>query len=182
TTLIAAVALGCNAASGPARGNAAAPEWMQPNGNFEKTRVANSQINSGNVNSLKVTWTQPLTGIGAFGAFASTPLISQDGVTYIQDLASNVMAYDVKTGEQLWRVDYNAPTVGPNGLAYEDGVLFGVTPTDVFAIDANSGKEVWREQVVEQPPGFTAGQSIGLTIQPAVRDVFGHPSNAAATG
>jgi hypothetical protein len=51
----------------------AAAEWMQPNGNFENTRVANSEINSGNVNSLSVTWTQPLTGLGQFGAFASMP-------------------------------------------------------------------------------------------------------------
>ena len=92
------------------------------------------------------------------------------------------MAYDLDTGKQLWRVDYNAPTVGPNGLAYEDGVLFGVTPTDVFAIDATSGKEIWKKHVVDQPPGVADGQSIGFTIQPAVRDGVVYLSEAATTG
>lgn len=183
TALIAAVAMGCNSATGPApSGTVAAAEWMQPNGNFENTRVADSKIDSSNVTSLKVTWTQPLTGIGTFGAFASMPLISQDGITYVQDLASNVMAYDLETGEQLWRIDYNAPTVGPNGLAYEDGVLFGVTPTDVFAIDAQSGKEIWKKHVVDQPSGVAEGQSIGFTIQPAVRNGVVHVSEAATAG
>jgi outer membrane protein assembly factor BamB len=183
TIFIAAVAVGCNAASAPALpGGMAAAEWMQANGNDQNTRDADSQINSGNVSSLNVTWTQPLTGTGAFGAFASMPLISKDGVTYVQDLASNVMAYDLKTGKQLWRVDYNAPTVGPNGLAFEDGVLFGVTTTDVFAIDAESGHEIWKKHVVDEPSGVAAGQSIGLTIQPAVRNGVVHLSEAATAG
>ena len=83
---------------------------------------------------------------GPFGAFASTPLISEDGIAYVQDLASNVMAYDLETGEQLWKVEYNAPTIGPNGLAYEDGVLFGVTNGDVFALDAESGRRSVEEE------------------------------------
>jgi outer membrane protein assembly factor BamB len=92
------------------------------------------------------------------------------------------MAYDLKTGEQLWRVDYNVPTVGPNGLAFEDGVLFGVTATDVFAIDATSGHEIWKKHVVDEAPGVAAGQSIGLTIQPAVRNGVVHVSEAATAG
>ena len=183
TSFIAAIALGCNAATAPAPSAAApAAEWMQPNGNFENTRVADSEINSGNVQSLKVTWTQPLTGIGQFGAFASMPLISMDGIAYVQDLGSNVIAYDLATGEQLWRVDYNGGTVGPNGLAYEDGVLFGVTPNDVFAIDAKSGHEIWKKHVIDQPFGVAAGQTIGFTIQPAVRDGVVHLSEAATVG
>ena len=109
---------------------------MRPNADYENTRVADSEIDSENVDELNTVWTQRLAGRGPFGAFASTPLVSADDVTYVQDLASNVMAYDLETGEELWRVDNDAPTIGPNGLAYEDGVLFGVTNSDVFALDA----------------------------------------------
>jgi outer membrane protein assembly factor BamB len=116
---VAALAAGCGGDSGAST----ASGWMQPNGSYENTRVADSEIDSGDVDKLASTWTRPLTGAGPFGAFASTPLISEDGVTYVQDLASNVMAYDLETGEQLWRVDHDALTIGPNGLAYEDGVL-----------------------------------------------------------
>ena len=119
--LIAALAAGCGGDSGGDDTAPAAAEWMTPNASYENTRVANSEIDSENVDDLNITWTQPLTGSGPFGAFASTPLISEDGVAYVQDLASNVMAYDLETGEQLWKVEYDAPTLGPNGLAHEDG-------------------------------------------------------------
>ena len=155
---------------------------MRPNANYENTREANSEINSENVDELNLTWAQELTGAGPFGAFASTPLISEDGVAYVQDLASNVMAYDLETGEQLWKVEYKAPTIGPNGLAYEDGVLFGVTNGDVFALDAESGEKVWEKQVLDYDFGIAEGQNLGFTIQPAVRDGVLYLSEAAKAG
>lgn len=170
------------ACGGGSEGDTGAAEWMRPNAGYENTRVANSEIDSGNVDDLNMTWTQALTGSGPFGAFASTPLITEDGVTYVQDLASNVMAYDLETGEELWKVEYEAPTIGPNGLAYEDGVLFGVTNGDVFALDAESGEEVWKKQVLEYDFGVSEGQNLGFTIQPAVRDGVLHLSEAAKSG
>jgi alcohol dehydrogenase (cytochrome c) len=176
--LTAAFAAGCGGDSGS--GSDAA--WMHPNADYENTRVASSEIDSGNVDDLNMTWTQPLTGSGPFGAFASTPLVSEDGVAYVQDLASNVMAYDLETGEQLWRVEYDAPTIGPNGLAHEDGVLFGVTNGDVFALDAESGEEVWKKTVLDYEFGVAEGQNLGFTIQPAVRDGVLYLSEAAKAG
>ncbi len=180
--VIAALAVGCGGDSGGDATESAAAEWMTPNANYENTRVATSEIDADNVDELNVTWTQPLTGAGTFGAFASTPLISADGVTYVQDLASNVMAYDLETGEQLWKVEYDAPSLGPNGLAYEDGVLYGVTNDDVFALDAESGEKVWRKHVVDYDFGVAEGQNLGFTIQPAVRDGVLYLSEAAKVG
>jgi alcohol dehydrogenase (cytochrome c) len=183
-SLIAVTATFVVACGGGSGGDTApsAAEWMRPNGGYENTRVANSEIDSGNVGDLNMTWTQPLTGSGPFGAFASTPLVSEDGVTYVQDLASNVMAYDLETGEELWKVEHKAPTIGPNGLAHEDGVLFGVTNGDVFALDAESGEEVWKKQVLDYDFGVSEGQNLGFTIQPAVRDGVLHLSEAAKSG
>jgi outer membrane protein assembly factor BamB len=175
---VAALAAGCGGDSG----TSTASGWMQPNGSFENTRVADSRIDSGNIDELASTWTQPLTGRGPFGAFASTPLISPDGVAYVQDLASNVTAYDVETGRQLWKANFDAPTIGPNGLAYEDGVLFGVTNGDVFALDAGSGDEVWRKQVLHYEFGVSEGQNLGFTIQPAVRNGVVYLAEAAKAG
>lgn len=173
--VVAAIAAGCG-------GDDTAAEWMQPNGNYENTRVASSEIDTGNVDDLKIAWTQPLTGSGPFGAFAATPLISADGVAYIQDLRSNVAAHDLDTGEQLWRVEYDQPTIGPNGLAYEDGVVYGVTNGDLFALDADSGDEVWKKKVLDYEFGVAEGQNLGFTIQPAVRDGVLYLSEAAKTG
>lgn len=183
--LAAVLAAGCGGDSDTdtkAATTKAAAAWMQPNGSYENTRVANSEIDSENVDELQIAWTQALTGAGPFGSFASTPLISEDGIAYVQDLASNVMAYDLETGEQLWRVEYNAPTIGPNGLAHEDGLLFGVTNGDVFALDADSGKEVWKKEILDYDFGIREGQNFGFTIQPAVRDGVLHLAEAAKSG
>jgi outer membrane protein assembly factor BamB len=151
-------------------------------GNYENTRIANSEIAADNVEELAIAWTQTLTGAGPYGSFASTPLISKDGVAYVQDLGSNVMAYDLQTGEQLWKVEYNAPTLGPNGLTYEGGLLFAATNGDVFALDAESGKEVWKKKILDYNFGIAEGQNLGFTIQPAVRDGILHLSEAAKSG
>jgi outer membrane protein assembly factor BamB/plastocyanin len=173
--LTAALAVGCG-------GDGTAAEWMQPNGSYENARVASSDIDAENVDQLNVAWSQPLTGSGPFGAFAATPLISEDGVAYVQDLASNVAAYDLESGEQLWRVEYKQPTIGPNGLAYEDGVVFGVTNGEIFAIAAASGDEVWKKKVLDYKFGVAEGQNLGFTIQPAVRDGVLYLAEAAKTG
>ncbi len=178
----AAVAVALGALAGCGGGGDSEASWLKPNADDANTRVASSEIDSANVDELNVTWTQALTGSGPFGAFASTPLISEDGVAYVQDLASNVMAYDLETGEQLWKVEYDAPTIGPNGLAHEDGVLFGVTNGDVFALDAETGDEVWKKTVLEYDFGVAEGQNLGFTIQPAVRDGILHLSEAAKAG
>ena len=173
--VVAALAAGCG-------GDETAAEWMQPNGSYENARVASSEIDSGNIDELNVAWSQPLTGSGPFGAFAATPLISEDGVAYVQDLGSNVAAYDLETGEQLWSVEYDQPTIGPNGLAYEDGVVFGVTNGEIFALDADSGDEVWKKQVLDYEFGVAEGQNLGFTIQPAVRDGVLYLAEAAKAG
>ena len=49
---------------------ATAAEWMQPNGNYENTRIANSEIAADNVEELAIAWTQTLTGAGPYGSFA----------------------------------------------------------------------------------------------------------------
>jgi outer membrane protein assembly factor BamB/plastocyanin len=157
---------------------------MLPNSDFDSTRQAHtSTIDSETVSELSVAWTQPLPGGGQFGSFASTPLIDTSaGVVYAQDLASNVFALDLETGEPLWTVHYDAPSIGPNGLAFEDGVLFGVTPTDVFALKAEDGTELWRETLITIDLGVAKGESLGFTIQPIARDGTVYLSEAANTG
>ena len=46
------------------------------------------------------------------GAYAMTPVIV-NGVVYVQDLESNVMAISLATGKVLWTHDYNSPDGGP---------------------------------------------------------------------
>ena len=57
-----------------------------------------------------------------------------------------------------------------------------MTNGDVFALDAESGEEVWKKQVLEYDSGVAEGQNLGFTIQPAVRDGVLHLSEAAKAG
>ena len=157
---------------------------MTPNASYENTRVANSEIDCRERGRPEnVTWTQPLTGAGTFGAFASTPLISEDGVTYVQeDLASNVMAYDLETGEQLWKVGYDAPRARA-----ERPRPRGRSPLRRHQRRrVRARRRVRRGGLEEAGPRVRlrgrGGPEPRLTIQPAVRDGVLHLSEAAKAG
>jgi outer membrane protein assembly factor BamB len=171
-----ATALALVAVAGCGGGGDSEASWLKPNADDANTRVASSEIDSSNVADLSIASTGP------FGFFAATPLIDEDGVAYVQDLGSNVFAYDLETGEKLWDVTYDKPVIGPNGLAYEDGTVYGVTDGDVFAIDADTGDEIWKKTVVDVEFGVAEGQNLGITIQPAVRDGVLYLSEAAKAG
>ena len=71
----------------------------RPNADDANTRVASSEIDSSNVADLSIASTEPLTGRGPFGFFAAT-LVDEDSVAYVEDLGSNVFAYDLESGER----------------------------------------------------------------------------------
>ena len=120
----------------------ASPEWPSPNGNLCNTRVAASIISSANVSTLREAWTVPLTGEGSTGFDFANPVIV-DGVAYLQDGASNVIAVRFATGQVLWAHQYNSPDEGPNGVTFNGGRIYGVTATGVFALDARTGRQLW---------------------------------------
>lgn len=119
-----------------------ATEWPSPNGDLYNTRVAHSTITSTNVSKLGIAWTIPLQGKGGTGSDFANPVIA-NGIAYLQDGASNVMAVRYATGQVLWTHQYNAPDYGPNGVTIAYDRIYGVTPTGVFALDAQTGQQVW---------------------------------------
>jgi outer membrane protein assembly factor BamB len=140
-----------------------ADEWPAPNQDLGNRRVATSKIDSGNVDQLGVAWTIPINGGGTFGNYASTPIVA-DGVAYTQDLTSNVNAIDLATGQVKWSKDYNAPDVGPNGVAIGYGKIYGATSDFAFALDKDTGKEVWRSAKL------TRNANEGIDMAPGVFD------------
>ena len=138
-------------------------EWPAPNQDLGNRRVATSKIDSGNVDQLGVAWTIPIKGGGTFGNYASTPIVA-DGVAYTQDLTSNVNAIDLATGQVKWSKDYNAPDVGPNGVAIGYGKIYGATSDFAFALDKDTGKEVWRSAKL------TRNANEGIDMAPGVFD------------
>jgi outer membrane protein assembly factor BamB len=122
--------------------------WPAHNRDLANTRaITASPINSQSVDNLKVKWRFTFKGAGAFGDFASTPIVI-NGVVYLQDLNSNVYALNRSTGALIWEHVYKSPNVGPDGIAYGYGRIYGATSTSAFALDPSNGKQFWSHKLV----------------------------------
>jgi outer membrane protein assembly factor BamB len=129
------------------------------------SRNAKGTIDSSNVNELQEAWSKPLTAQSSFGAHSSSPVIV-NGVIYSQDLESNVEAIALDSGELLWRNTYSDLSQGPNGVVVAEDHVFGATSKEAFALDQETGKEVWSTPLVVKPKGegidMAPGYSDGL--------------------
>ena len=134
------------------------------------TRHAQGTIDSSNVTSLAQAWTASIPGVSNFGSYASTPVIDK-GVIYSQDLASNVQALSLDSGEVIWTRSYEQPSYGPNGVVVADGSVFGTTPTEAFALDQKTGKQLWstilprnEHEGIDMAPGYQDGMVYVSTV------------------
>jgi outer membrane protein assembly factor BamB len=134
------------------------------------TRNPASKIDSSNVSSLGIAWTAPITGVSSFGSYASTPVIDK-GVIYSQDLASNVQALSLDSGKVLWTKNYQQPDEGPNGVVVAGGRVFGATPTEAFALDQKTGRQIWsavlprnEHEGIDMAPGYHDGMVYVSTV------------------
>ena len=154
-------------------GTTPAPPWDSANGDLRNHRVATgSEISSATVRRLGVAWTMPLTASSIYGTFAANPVTDAHGVVYLQDLASNVFAVDLRTGRRLWSRQYNSQDIGPNGVVVSDGVVYGATAAFAFALDAKTGRELWRNTglvpAARKGAGGELASGFGIDIQPQV--------------
>jgi outer membrane protein assembly factor BamB len=133
-----------------------------PNLDQAATREAQGEINRSNAADLKEAWKLPSRAQSTYGAYAASPVIS-NGVIYMQDLESSVQAIALDSGEVQWTYKSESATQGPNGVVVADGSVFGATATEVFALDQETGKELWSEPIAESPlaidmaPGYEDG-------------------------
>src|SRR3984885_1609676 len=125
--------------------------WAYPNGDLGNTRDAvGSVISAANVASLREAWSFHITGTAAAGvhgagALAANPVVT-GGTVYLQDLDANVYAIALATGKLRWEHVVNVPEAtgpGPDGVAGSGGVVYGDTPTSVFALNASTGAVIW---------------------------------------
>lgn len=118
--------------------------WSQANHDYSNTRDAtDGSISSQNVTRLCVAWTFHVTGTSFYGALATSPIVA-NGVVYVQDLKSNVYAIDLQSGALKWEKDYNADTVGPNGVAVDQGKVFAASSMQtIAALNATTGAQLW---------------------------------------
>jgi outer membrane protein assembly factor BamB len=125
----------------------AADSWPAHNYDLSNSRATtHTAISAANVATLKKKWSFKIPGSGAFGNFATTPLVL-DGVVYFQDLSSNVYAVDEQTGKLKWKHTFKSPSIGPNGVALGYGRLYAATVSTIFALDPTNGELVWKHRL-----------------------------------
>lgn len=141
-----------------------------PNSDLANSRNEPGTIKASNVASLQAAWTLPLTGQSSFGSYASSPVVSK-GVVYSQDLASNVQAIELSSGEVLWTKSYEQANLGPNGVVVQEGKVFAPTAAAIVALDQESGKQLWtttlaRNEVegIDLAPGYEDGVVYASTV------------------
>ncbi len=170
--------------------DAAAPKplasgsWPYSNGDLSNNRnAADSTITSTNVSGLTQAWTFHITGpaaagVGPDGALAANPIVV-NGVVYIQDLDANVYALALATGRLKWEHELNTPMKtgpGPDGVAVAGGIVYGVSPTAAFALNARTGKTIWVNNRL-----LSKGQGT-FEIQPQVADGRVYLASAYGSG
>jgi outer membrane protein assembly factor BamB len=167
---------GCGSSSG---GDVEFTGSGYPGLDLANTRQASGPINGSNVNELEEAWTLPVKGESTYGSYASSPIIS-NGVIYSQDLASNVSAIALESGDVEWEKNYNDPSHGPNGLVVADGYVFGATASDAFALDQETGKQVWSVPLTEEgsesidmAPGYDDGKVYIATVPVTINETYG---------
>src|SRR6266516_2974127 len=137
------------------------------------TRHVGGPIKSDTVSNLNVAWTVPLTAQSSFGAYAASPVVV-NGVIYSQDLASNVQAINLESGDVLWTKSYETPDLGPNGVVGATGRVYGATATEAFALDQETGEEVWSVTL-------TRNGSEGIDMAPGYHDGLVYVSTVPTT-
>ncbi|HEY8810846.1 MAG TPA: PQQ-binding-like beta-propeller repeat protein [Solirubrobacterales bacterium] len=150
-----------------------------PNGDAANTRNAGGPIKASTVNQLEIAWTSPIEAESSFGSYASSPILSK-GVIYSQDLASNVQAIEASGGDVLWTKKYELPDHGPNGVVVQGGMVYGATPTSAFALDQETGKQVWsvplirnEHEGIDMAPGYHDGIVYVSTVPVNVGEFYG---------
>src|SRR6516165_3015826 len=127
------------------------------------------QINKNNVKDLVPVWSYSYDDNRSE---ESQPLI-YNGVLYVTT-NSATMAIDAKTGTQIWKAKVDYPPETPRivccgiinrGAALFDGKVYRTTlDANVVALDAKTGKEVWKQNVIDFKTGYS------MTGAPLVAD------------
>src|SRR6202051_5000153 len=128
-----------------------------------------TQINKDNAKNLVPVWNYSFSDDRSE---ESQPLVYQ-GVIYVTTHAAT-MAIDAKTGKQIWKTKVEYPAETPRivccgiinrGAAIHEGKIFRTTlDANVIALDAKTGKELWREKAADIKEGYS------MTVAPLVAD------------
>jgi alcohol dehydrogenase (cytochrome c) len=157
--LLSALALPAMVSSAAAE---AGPAWGVYGGDVANTRYSTlARVTPANVGQLKVAWALQL---GSLRSQESTPILVGDTLYVTSSHGpKNVFAVDARTGAVRWRYSPEVPAgidqfgccdVNNRGVAHANGKIFvGRLDGYLVALDAKTGQELWKTQVVDYTQG-----------------------------
>jgi outer membrane protein assembly factor BamB len=153
-----------------------APAWTLPGADMQNTRDVAGAITASNVAQLGVAWCVPVESTGEAGAngladgYSTTPVVV-NGVVYLQDIESNVMAIKLATGKVLWTHNYSSVNGGPDGVNVANGVVYAATNHAAVALNAATGRQLWSRTLIgndhegiDMAPGYNDGTVYVSTV------------------
>ncbi|MGH3152691.1 MAG: PQQ-binding-like beta-propeller repeat protein, partial [Streptosporangiaceae bacterium] len=161
---------------GGSPGPAVAAAWTLPGADLQNTRDVASAITDSNVARLGVAWCVPIESTGGARSAGltdgdtATPVVV-NGVAYLQDMESNVMAIRLATGTVLWTHNYDSPNGGPDGVNVAGGIVYATTNHAAVALTAATGRQLWSRTLtgndhegIDMAPGYNHGTVYVSTV------------------
>jgi alcohol dehydrogenase (cytochrome c) len=116
-----------------------------------------NQINTTNVSKLRLVWS---TITGESRVHEAAPLIN-NGSMFISTPNGQVIAFDAKTGDILWRYRKPRPQgavilhdVSRGVALYGDKVYYAAAESELVALDAKTGRPVWTTTVADSTAAY----------------------------
>ncbi len=134
--------------------------WLMYSGTLDAQRYSQlDEINTSNVTDMELKWAYQIPEIDR----AETVPLVVDGIMFITEAPSNLVAVDAQTGRQYWRYDHDLPEdlricCGRNnrGVAILGETLFMSTlDAHLVAIDARTGNVLWDVEVAAYDSGYS---------------------------
>ena len=134
--------------------------WLTYSGDYKARRYTRlDRIDRENVGGLQIAWVHQLA---VLDRAETTPLVV-DGVMYVTESPSTVIALDAATGRPWWRYEHPLPDeviicCGRNnrGVAVQgDRVIMSTLDAHLVALDARTGSVLWETEVQESAAGYS---------------------------
>lgn len=136
--------------------------WLNYGRTYDEQRYSPlNQINKDTIDQVGLAW---YADMGTSRGQEATPIVV-DGALYISTAWSNVLAFNVRTGELLWEFDPEVDRanglkaccdVVNRGVAVWEGKVFvGALDGRLIALDSKTGERLWETQTFDPEMNYT---------------------------
>ena len=133
--------------------------WLTYSGSYKSWRYSTlNQINRQNASSLKLAWVYQMV---TTHKIETTPLVV-DGIMYVSEPPSNVIALDAATGRPYWhyrrilpsKINVCCDAVNRGVAILDDRVFVGTVDAHLVALNAKTGAVLWDVAVADNRAGY----------------------------